>query len=233
MSWIITSHDLNATHENKGFGPFYFVVSDKKSNELNITLIDEALCSGISRCSDYKTQDYCKRDNEICNVAYKSNPQCGKTGNNSESCMSINTCSCEWTVNSTSGSCGVSIVNSFDSTCSDIFSIGKCIFTELTNDDCDDGFLTYLIKAKYEWDSDNFNTTNISGNYWVENPKGVWHYDPQTNQHPKGAFADCMGEETQVKCPAQKQLPFFGIYNLIASFMFIAIAYLVISLRKR
>ena len=45
--------------------------------------------------------------------------------------------------------------------------------------------------------------------------------------------AECSDGSRVIECPAQIQLPFFGVYNLIATIILIAIIYLIIILRKK
>ncbi len=81
---------------------------------------------------------------------------------------------------------------------------GTCLITEITDDDCEDGFITY------SWE-------------------GTW-----TGEQEGSDYETCIaGGERTVPCPAEIQLPFFGIYNFVITFMLIALIYVFVIFRKK
>lgn len=83
---------------------------------------------------------------------------------------------------------------------------GTCLITQNTNDTCDDGFLT-------------FNWT------------GVWQAISGTNPAEQ-AKCEAGGVGETMPCPAQIQLPFFGIYNVAGIVVVAIIIYIIISMRN-
>jgi hypothetical protein len=90
------------------------------------------------------------------------------------------------------------------------FKIGKCVYSEQTDDNCDDGFLTFSWTAAWIWDEGN--------------PE---HQDPNNLQ------AKCLDGQKTVECPAQIPLPFFGVYNILAALILISLIYWIWSLKKK
>jgi len=81
---------------------------------------------------------------------------------------------------------------------------GTCFITEITDDDCENGFITY------SWE-------------------GTW-----TGEQNGSDYDTCVaGGERTVPCPAEIQLPFFGIYNFIITFMLIGLIYAFVIFRKK
>jgi len=90
-------------------------------------------------------------------------------------------------------------------------AIGSCTYDEdTTSDNCDDGFLTYSWTATWTWDVDN----------------------PEHND-PNNAAAKCVGGEKTIPCPAQLELPFFSIYNVIAALILIVLIYAILIWKKK
>jgi cysteine-rich repeat protein len=81
---------------------------------------------------------------------------------------------------------------------------GTCSITEITDDDCDDGFITY------SWE-------------------GTWSGDLVGSVYEK-----CVAGGTRtVPCPAQIALPFFGFYNVVITIIVIALVYVFLSTKKK
>ncbi|MBU2562107.1 MAG: hypothetical protein KKF68_00400 [Nanoarchaeota archaeon] len=116
----------------------------------------------------------------------------------------------------------------------DLFpSIGTCYYNEDTNDDCDDGFLTYSWIATWNWDEDNdFGSSNPDGGDYV-NYDGTYRYDPYDSVSGKRISKQCVEGYNSVPCPAQVKLPFFGFYNLVFTLFVISLIYTFMILRKK
>jgi hypothetical protein len=80
--------------------------------------------------------------------------------------------------------------------------IGRCVYDEDTTDTCEDGLLTFSWTAAW-----------------------IWELGKGPADDPEGLAGQCQAEEKTIECPAQIPLPFFGIYNLIAALVIIAIIY--------
>ncbi len=114
----------------------------------------------------------------------------------------------------------VLIENSIDKICniiwgnlecglSDSFKAGTCIYHDTSTDNCDDGYLSYSWTAEWVWDEDN-----------------PLHLDPNNEE------SKCIDGSSTVECPAQIQLPFFGIHSLIAAIAIIILVYLILNSKK-
>ncbi len=88
--------------------------------------------------------------------------------------------------------------------------IGKCTYNETTDDNCDDGFLTYSFIATWIWDESN--------------PE---HYDPNN------AAGKCVDDSTTIPCPAQIELPFFGSYSIVIIISLIALVYVFLKFKEK
>ncbi len=108
-------------------------------------------------------------------------------------------------------------------------SIGTCYYTENTDDDCDDGFLTYSWISNWIWDIDNIFGSNPDGADYVEEPVGggEWHYDPQRQ------YEKCVDGSNTLTCPAQIQLPFFTVGTLLATIIVLGVIYWAWGLKKK
>ncbi len=229
-SWTITQADIEATGETN-FEGFYFEVYDSDatlytSNDLEIDIIQAPICEAIIMCMDYSTQENCENDLGLCQVASYS-----VSLNNPEIDCSNQyiTCTCAW--NEITG-CGPSWTAGYGG-----YDIGMCAYSENTDDNCDDMFLTYSWTAIWEWDASNnwddemYCVTNYNGDMGdcVEDPpeSGFWHYDPELMNE------ECASGQNVVPCPARVQLSFFNIYNLIGAIIIIVLIYLVLNLRKK
>ena len=99
----------------------------------------------------------------------------------------------------------------------DGLSVGICIYTQFTDDTCDDeGFLTFSWTGEWIWDAG------------CDLPSGC-----QTQADNLALQAQCEeGGEKTVECPAQIPLPFFNIYSFVAALTIIALIYVILILRK-
>ncbi|MBI2044100.1 hypothetical protein HYT24_01930 [Candidatus Pacearchaeota archaeon] len=90
---------------------------------------------------------------------------------------------------------------------------GTCRVAETQNDPngCNDGFLTISWTGSWSWSNTN-----------------------PTHQDPKGLEAKCNAGGTKtLECPAQVQLPFFTMTNIIAAILIIAGIYLILSMKHK
>jgi hypothetical protein len=98
--------------------------------------------------------------------------------------------------------------------------IGKCTYDEdTTNDNCDDGLLTFNWTAVWTWANIGVDTPCDIG--YVLGDDGKCHYDP------KGLSSKCKEGFRTISCPAQIPLPFFGAYNFIVALAIIALIYIL------
>jgi len=188
VPWIITVQDIeNAGQLLEGeVFEFYFTVNGIESGDLISTIIEAPPCDTKERCMDYTSQTEC--ENDLCQVA----------SNSMESIDCANPdidCSCYW-------------ANNVCSPTWESEDIGKCWYTETTDDTCADMFLTYI------WDAFWVNATPYLGD-------------------PQGLEALCVDGESTVPCPAQIKLSFFNHYNAVAAIVLIALIYFLMGLNKK
>ncbi len=105
-------------------------------------------------------------------------------------------------------------------------SIGTCSYTEITTDDCEDGYLSYSLKANWQWDPNNVFALSYGEDAGYVQDESGWHYDPQ------GLAASCQDGETVIPCPAKIALPFFTFANIIIVILIIALIYFIIRKNK-
>jgi len=89
---------------------------------------------------------------------------------------------------------------------------GICVYTQYTDDNCDDGFLTFSWTAVWTWDPG---------------------CDAICQQENQNLTLQCVDGQKTVECPAQIPLPFFNIYSFIATLIIIVIIYVVMSSLKK
>lgn len=234
-SWTITQDDLDATGE-KNFDDFYFTANGEASNNLIITIVEALVnCVSIDFCMNYETQSTCESD--TCEVGADSvkenNPEilCGEEIDNGK-CFENTTCGCSWDeIN------GCSPDYEIEMTCYDgngpetPLTIGECSYEEDTDDDCEDGFLSYSWEGNWIWGEDNVFLSNPDGDDYAEEPAGEWHYDPYDNSGVR-ISEKCADGNNIIPCPAQIQLPFFGVYSLVIAIAIIILIYILISKKK-
>ena len=106
--------------------------------------------------------------------------------------------------------------------------LGTCFYYEDTDDNCDDGFLTYSWISNWNWDIDNNFLSDPNGGKYVQDPPGNgWRYDP------KRMFERCVDGSNTLTCPAQIQLPFFTWGTFFATIIILGAIYWVWSLKKK
>jgi len=92
-----------------------------------------------------------------------------------------------------------------------IFSVGTCVYTETSQDTCeDDGMLTRALSALWTWD-----------------PENILHIDPLRKQD------SCVYIEDTFSCPASVEVSFFGFYQFIIAIGIVGLIYLIYILRKK
>jgi len=89
--------------------------------------------------------------------------------------------------------------------------VGTCIYTQFTDDDCDDGSLTFNWTAEWIWD---------------EECGAICQADNQD------LAAQCDSGFRTIVCPAQIPLPFFNIYSFVAALIIIVLIYVILILKK-
>ena len=97
--------------------------------------------------------------------------------------------------------------------------IGSCSYTESGDDDCADSVYEYSWTALWTWDSQNILDSNPDGTDYILGTDRKWHYDPFRKN------AICRGGSHFFSCPAQIQLPFFGMLNLLAVMILVGLVY--------
>jgi len=235
--WTITQADLDKTRD---YEKFYFKVNGETSGDLevNATEIQEYLCE------DYSDEDRCGGCGDNCEIAVRSvegknsEVECGSTVSGEdvvggdEDCDYKVICRCEWDdedeecgnnweLEIKSGSCN----NEEDYP----FTIGKCSYSDQTTDNCDDGILEYSWSSLWVWRTDNdYDSKTGFGNPddFVKDTNNKYHYDPQ------GLSLKCVGGRNIVPCPSKAQLPFFGGYQFVLSFLMILTIYFLFSIRR-
>ncbi len=110
--------------------------------------------------------------------------------------------------------------------------IGKCIYTDSLNDNCDDGFLDRELDANWTYDANNTYLTNPqpgNGDY-VLGLDGMYHYDPRGNDGLRKS-EKCQPITDRLVCPAQIKVPFFGTIQLVIAIILLVIIYFIIKSR--
>ncbi len=149
-------------------------------------------------CKGYTDEDDC--NSNFCNINLQDSTP--TTVDCEDPTMN---CGCTWNI--TTSECAFSwTVESGGS------EVGTCVYTQFTEDNCDDGFLTFDWTALWTWD-DGCNPTCREENQ---------------------ALADqCKEGHRDTPCPAQIPLPFFNLYSLVATLIIIAMVYTIIILSKK
>ncbi|MBU4116889.1 MAG: DUF4215 domain-containing protein [Nanoarchaeota archaeon] len=224
MEWTITQEDYDAANELfADYDGFVFRINEQQSNELTIWLEDETFW-----CSDYDNEDSCKRCNDYNCYAAKNSVdkkvfevfpdvwgdiRCGSEIAISPECNYAIECWCYWNPDAIP-SCGYDW-KLIPYNCDAYPTIGYCSYQEDTTDDCDDGILEYSWIATWIWGSDNgydnYNNgpSNNESDYIYNETELKFYYDPEKISER------CYEASNTIACPAQIQLPFFGIYNII------------------
>ncbi len=109
--------------------------------------------------------------------------------------------------------------------------IGKCTYNEDTDDNCDDGFLTYEWEAIWAWSQENIDL-GLTPPPPCETEEGYVEDGGACYYDPNGAEAKCVDGYDTVPCPAQIELPFFGSYSVIIIIALIALVYVFLNSKK-
>ena len=157
----------------------------------------QAPCEDILRCFDY-TEEQCVPDE--CKVAEASVAD----KDDSITCGDGYTCGCFWY--GADEGCGPT----WDGLDIGGGIMGTCTYNEDTSqDDCDDGWLTYAWTA-----------------LWTPNPEYSGGEDPSEK------IAKCQDGDASVPCPAQIELPFFGTWGILVTIGLIILIYVALNLKK-
>lgn len=183
-------------------GSYYFTAystsSSEDSGDLNVEVYN-CVEKAVNICSGYLDSSSCNSD--VCGVASDSLPL-------EINCSEVD-CSCFW--ESSSNECGGNWAEPcIGSECDGLNLIGSCFYNENSEDNCDDGLLTYSWDAIWTWD-----------------PLNTEHYDPNSKE------SKCIDGSNQIVCPAQAQLPFFTWYNALIALVIIAIIYFALVKKKK
>ncbi|PJE81707.1 hypothetical protein COU58_01070, partial [Candidatus Pacearchaeota archaeon CG10_big_fil_rev_8_21_14_0_10_32_42] len=186
-----------------------------QSNLLSVSKISGNVpdyCFGpppITRCGDYLNFGNCTGD--TCIVADDTGPDFNVE------CGGVIDCFCFW--NDAPAGCKFGYSDNGGGYGSPV--VGTCEFTETTNDDCSDGFLSYSYTGNWIWAGRGFleqggcNAQEICGSdpncCTQRNNQGYWYYDPQKLNER------CQDGQKTVECSSLSRLPFFGLYSFIIS----------------
>ncbi len=91
---------------------------------------------------------------------------------------------------------------------------GTCVYHDTSTDNCDDGYLSQSWTTEWVWDSS---------------------CDPACKTANQFQVSECQAKagSSTTECPAQIQLPFFGVHSLIAAIAIIILIYLILNLKKK
>ena len=183
----------------QGDPEYYFIASVTGStNKSSGTASDQLLsvsqanalqCATVARCGDYTNLEDCTLDQ--CNVVQNSVP----SGVN---CGTVDTiCHCSW--DSVASTCNANVDG----------PAGLCTITQNSEDNCDDGFLTFSWTAVWTFATGKNATDDVNG-----------------------LQAKCVDGSKTIECPAQIALPFVSTYSIISVLVVIALVYWALSMRK-
>jgi len=227
VEWKIAQDNLNKgkdLFEDETELKFYFEAHDDIGNsplatssnlEINVLSSDFCITNEIFICGDYDP-DQCSPNSDPCNVA-DNNPA-------SDCTNSLTNCFCD--------------LND-QSLCTDIFEsiiineegfkevLGQCVIDtgDGAPDNCDDGFITYSWTATW---SESIACTSDS-ECLNEQICDISEGEIEGICKP----SSCLSGKQTLQCPAQIQLPFFGLWNFIAAMLTIALIYGFMILRKK
>lgn len=238
VSWTITQADLSEAGKfERDEYTFYFVVEKGSQILTSGDLFTRDVlayypCDETLVCGDYETKEECRGNN--CELAGNSEAGCGDQTPIEDGCYYETNCACRW--NATAGEEGTGICESITE---EVFmgacesgeeyptTRGKCSIQETTEDNCDDGFLTYSWIASWDW-QDNVYTSEseVPGDSEpMEDPEGTFHY-------PNDKWSKCTDKSNTIPCPAQIQLPFFGFFNFFISLLLIGLIYVLMNFNQ-
>ncbi len=216
--WVAEGQEDDDMDLGENYPPEYYLIATvastgnkiESSNLLEV-LSRDIVCSGISYCSDYITQEECEMD--LCKVAEDSVPeniQCGEEILNPlTNCMDSTDCNCYWDASSEICEGGWKV----DSKCEENnIPIGDCIYTKAGKDTCEDDNMLFV--------------TEIASWIWAPG-------NEEANYDPLGLHLNCINRETVYICPQAVQLPFFGFYNFIGALAITLLIYLGYFIYKK
>lgn len=217
-------------------GDYYVrILNGPESGKVDLkvsTTTQGIFCSNetIVSCSSYESKGVCESD--FCGVKETGLESvegdsnfCSQTWEK-DGCELSRSCSCYW--NSSESKCVSKAEINKGIGCGDEIpdNIGTCIYEEESQDDCEDGFLSYSWKELWNWGSDNTGETGKSlAEGWI-NPGSstFWYYDPFN------LSLECSGEGNNVlPCPAAVKVPFSSEVGLIIAVIIIFVVYYLSS----
>ncbi|GAI90555.1 unnamed protein product, partial [marine sediment metagenome] len=229
--WNISSADRQAGLPSVNDPPFelYFKVNNDnslKSEEL-VADIEEIICDGIGRCANYEDPGWCNDD--TCTICISSIEEKQGAGFCDEEWRD---CKCIWEGSEETGVCKDhwASLNTEDPTNPDLPStIGTCTYTEdAGGETCEEGVEFIGISWTHNWDwgvNDFGSGENPDGGDYVFD-EGAWRYDPLKT------YLGCTDGFDSIPCPAQIQLPFFGLHSLIVIIALIVLVYIIWNFKK-
>jgi len=228
----------------------YFTVNGRASEYLNVTNVVETEC--LSSCGMYTTPTECDNDGNICDIADEDvegkteGVTCGSSWVGGDGCEMSTSCACYW--NETREICDSEYeTGPVDTDClgggTPDFDIGNCFFDQLDMDNCDDGFISSSWGSNWVWGTGNdFGTDDpatggtpdapYTGESYIWNGTN-WVYDPIDPFTDTHESEKCAGGSSTVPCPAQVQLPFFGLYSVIITIILILGIYVGLANKEK
>jgi cysteine-rich repeat protein len=217
--WTLTHKDLTDMMSGTGDEEeleVYFKVDGQQSETI---IIRPFGCDFISLCSEYDSPESCERD--LCGIADDN------LGDYGIDCSSGD-CSC--ILDPTEG-CKPNY---------DLPSIGACTFTSGSNNLCENGLFTYSWTSLWNWDDLNvgyLSETECESVYAGECTQDtvdlLWYSNPINPLTGETKSESCTDGERVIPCPAQMQLPFFGVLQVVAVIIIIFLIYLILKPKKK
>ena len=164
-NWSVIQADLDKT--NGDYKDFYFKAFDdldgpdnpfEISSSLELTSVNTIICSAIGLCMDYRNEQDCSNDAGLCQVGSFS----VNLNNPNVDCSDPNVnCECFW--------------DDSAKTCNSMWGDldGNCVYSEDSEDDCGDMFLTYSFLGSWNQGGENVEKGCINGENVVPCPAKV------------------------------------------------------------
>jgi len=245
-TWTITQTDIdNSISDDRADKDYEFYFELQGVTFTRVILyaeVDITTCLDISFCFDYTILGENSCDLDSCGVVVPEleaiGTDCGIDGS---------LCYCKW--DDVLNACGSRFDPQFGFPClpypecwvdddgvvlddgDGLFTGGTCQIEEDFSGDpegcADNNLLSYTWTGTWVWSEENTLTINPNDPDYVEDPQGMWHYDPENKagQCTEGGF-------TSIDSAAQIQLPFFSNYGIFATALLIIFIYLFLNLKK-
>ena len=197
-------------NENDDTYEFYFIVNGNQSEKLNVEYSEAIpVCTEIL-CSDYLTAGRCNSD--PCDISQ-----------NDYNCNEGDSCTCVW---DDARGCDFAKAGPNPNPENGLGDyLSYCAYDETSDDNCDDGYLDYSWTAVLSWPPEN--TFDVQADCEVN---GECEIGSDGKYHLISDFVCEDGNQTML-CPAQIQLPFFNVWNLIVAVVLVALVYWFLEIR--